>query len=48
MPTGNTSPILPPEWLDEGEVVYCIIIVLSYTYNMHTHKRVNVHVSACV
>ena len=46
MPTGNTSPILPPEWLDEGEVVYCII--LSYTYNMHTHKRVNVHVSACV
>ena len=40
--TGNTSPILPPEWLHQG--VYSSII--TYTCDMHTQKRVDVHVSA--
>ena len=47
---GNTSPILPPAATSRSSIIMCT----TYTYDMHTQKRVNVHailnvhVSACV
>ena len=50
MPTGNTSPILPPEWLHQG-VVVCS---LYYIHIQHAHTEKSecmymlVHVFSCL
>ena len=42
MPTGNTSPILPPEWLHQGGVIHCT------TTCTHGKVYMLVHVFSCL